>query len=151
MKLCSYMPVCLKVKGENCLVVGGGKVAYRKISVFRNFGAKITCISPEIIAPIERLRSKGKIKCIKSLYPKNISLKKYKLIVAATDNAKVNKKVLSDANKANTLVNVVDKSGPGSIIMPAILKRKGLTIGISTNGQSPAKAKAIRDKLANAI
>lgn len=146
-----YMPVCLDVQKGQCLVVGGGNVALRKITALRRFGASITCISPEFIKPVETLARMKKIKCIKGPYPQRMSLKKYTMVVAATDNPAVNKRIAGDATRDRALVNVVDKSAPGTVIMPAVLKRRGLTIAVSTNGQRPARAKKIRDILANVI
>lgn len=147
----AYMPVCLNIYGKECLVVGGGSVALRKITVLRKFGGRVTCISPAFIKPLERMGSMKKIKCIRQAYPRAISLKRYALVVAATDNPLVNKRVAADGLRDKTLVNVVDKSAAGSIIMPAILKRKGLLLGVSTAGRSPGLAKKMRDILSHAL
>jgi len=146
-----YLPVCLDVRRRKCLVVGGGKVAERKISVLIKFGADITCMSPAFTAGIDRLRKAKKILCVNKGYPKSSSLKKYILAVAATDDPAVNKRVWLDAGRDRVLVNVIDKSAPGTVIMPAILKRKGLVIGVSTGGKSPALSKRIRNIIKDAL
>lgn len=148
---CGFLPVCLDIRDRKCLVVGGGQVALRKIKVLRKFGASITCLSPEIHGELERLGRAGDIKCVKRGYPRNMSLKKFALVIAATNDAGINKLVAADAHRERTLVNVVDKSAPGSVIMPAIFKRKGLTVSVSTGGRAPSEAKKIRDLLKNAL
>ncbi|MBF0521965.1 MAG: bifunctional precorrin-2 dehydrogenase/sirohydrochlorin ferrochelatase [Candidatus Omnitrophica bacterium] len=150
-KMTDYMPICLKVRNEECLVVGGGNVALRKITVLMKFGAKVICLSPEFLRQIEQLGKSGRIKCVKGCYSPKISLKKYTLVIAATDDAKVNKRIAADAARVKTLVNVVDQSAPGTVIMPAILKRPGLVVGVSTSGRSPSRAKKVRDLLSNAL
>ncbi|MBF0494216.1 MAG: bifunctional precorrin-2 dehydrogenase/sirohydrochlorin ferrochelatase [Candidatus Omnitrophica bacterium] len=147
-KRAAYLPICLDVRGKNCIVVGGGRVAERKIKVLLSFGANIKCLSTAFTTALVRLGGLKKIRLIKKRYPKNLSLKKYVLAVAATDDPCVNKKVAADSFRDRTLVNVADKSAPGNFIMPAILKRKGLVVGVSTSGVSPARAKSIRDRLA---
>jgi siroheme synthase-like protein len=141
------MPVCLNIQGEPCLVVGGGRVAWRKISVLKKFGADITCISPEFIGPIKQLGRTGRIRCVKAFYSGRTALKKYVLVFAATDDSAVNKRIAAAAIKRKIPVNVVDQSVPGTLIMPAVLKRKNFVIGVSTGGRSPGDAKALRDRL----
>ena len=57
-----YLPVCLSVHNKECFVVGGGRVASRKISVLRKFGANVTCLSQEFIKPLQFLAERKKIK-----------------------------------------------------------------------------------------
>lgn len=147
----TYMPICLDLREKKCLVVGGGKVALRKIEVLRKFGARVTCVSPEFAGPLERLGNAKKIKCVRQRYSRAIPLKEYALVIAATDDPKVNRMVARDAGHSKTLVNVVDKSAAGSVIMPAIVKRKGIVIGVSTGGRSPRAAQKIRDIVKNAL
>lgn len=146
-----YMPVCINLQGKPCLVVGGGNVAGRKISVLRKFGAAVTCISPKFIQPLERLGALKKIQCIRMPYSTALPLKKYALVIAATDDPQVNRMVAERAGRNKTLVNVVDKSVPGNMIMPAILKHRGFVIGVSTNGHKPNQAKKLRDIIKNAL
>lgn len=145
------MPVCLNLWREHCLVVGGGNVALRKVRTLKKFGASITCLSPAFVKPLESLASEKKIRCVRKFYPRTKCLKKYALVVAATDDPAVNKQVAKDAARDKALVNVADKSSAGTIILPAILKRKGFVIGVSTGGRSPAQAKKMRDRISHAL
>lgn len=146
-----YMPVCLRLYRERCLVVGGGNVALRKVRVLRKFGGLVTCISPEFIHPLASLGREKKIKCIRQPYPRKISLKKYALVIAATDDPRVNIRVARDASRDKTPVNIVDNSVAGTLIMPAILKRKGLLVSVSSGGLSPSEAKKVRDIVSHAL
>lgn len=146
-----YMPVCLDLQGKLCLVVGGGNVASRKISVLIKFGACVTCVSPKFIQPLKRLGALKKIQCIRMPYSKAIALNKYALVIAATDDPQVNRIVADRAGHTKALVNVVDKSACGNMIMPAILNYKGIVLGVSTNGHRPGLAKKIRDIIKNAL
>lgn len=147
----NYMPVCLDINRKDCLVVGGGNVASRKISALLKFGGLVTCLSPEFIKPLKRLGTLKKITCIQQRYGRKMSLKKYALVVAATNDPVVNTMVARHARRDKTLVNVVDSSAPGTITMPAILKRKNFVIGVSSRGLSPRDAKKMRDRLRHAL
>lgn len=146
-----YMPICLRLRGQKCLVIGGGRVALRKINTLRKFGADITCVSPDIVYQLKRLKSQNKIKHVKERYNPRRSLKQYKLVIAATDELCTNQKIAEHAQKEKVLVNIVDGSTQGDVIMPAIIKKSGVLVAISTDGQAPSKAKKVRDSLKNVL
>jgi len=150
-KIPGFMPVCLKLDGEICLVIGGGKVAQRKIIALIKFGTDIVCISPEVTARIQTFIDSKKIKYIKRRYSDKISIKRYKLIVAATADPVLNTKISKRAARENILVNVVTARGEGDIMFPAILRKKDVIIGVSTGGKSPSRAKSVRDSINNVI
>lgn len=151
MKTKSYMPICLDLSGEKCLVVGGGNVALRKINVLLQFGAKVTCISPALVRELDEIRIRRGISHLKARYTDRVSLKPYRLVIAATDDPKVNRRIASRARLDRVIVNVVDGSSSGSFIMPAIIKKRDITVGVSTGGVDPARAKKVRDIIRDAI
>ncbi len=146
-----YLPICVRLQGHRCLVIGGGKVAFRKIKVLRRSGASVTCISPYIVQDLNRLKDENKIKYIKRPYSPKISFKAYKLVVAATDNPYINKQIAEQARREKTLVNVVNTGTQGDVIMPAILKKKDVVVAVSTDGRNPSRAKRIRDGLRDVL
>jgi len=138
-----YYPVLLNLKGKRVVVIGGGKVAERKIRTLRKAGAEITVISPAITKQIEREKQKGGIRHIPRQYKKGDSNKAF-LVIAATDSLEINKKVSENASR---LVNVVDSPSLCNFIVPSVIKRGPLTIAVSTSGVSPALSKSIRKEL----
>ena len=142
-----YYPVNLKIKNKKCVVVGGGKVAERKIKLLLEKGALVTVISPKITFLIEEFWREAKISYLPVAYTSSL-LKDAFLVIAATDDRAVNSRVAEDANQLGTLVNVVDSPAESSFIMPAILSRGDLTIAVSTAGKSPALARKIKEDLA---
>lgn len=135
-----YYPVCLDLKNKRCVVIGGGTVAIRKAKRLVECGAEVLIVSPEIENCI-----KG-IVWIKKGYEVS-DLDKAFLVVAATDNPVINRRVSDDATKANILVNVVDSPELSTFILPALLNRGDLSIAISTAGKCPALSKKIRQDL----
>ncbi|MGO9613354.1 MAG: bifunctional precorrin-2 dehydrogenase/sirohydrochlorin ferrochelatase [Dissulfurispiraceae bacterium] len=138
-----YYPAFINLKGKKCVVVGGGKVAERKIASLLRAGASVEVISPALTVVLEKKRVKGEIAHVKRRY-KSSDLKNAFLVIAATSDKEINKKISQDAP---CLVNVVDTPELASFIVPAVVQRGHLSIAITTSGASPAIAKAIRKEL----
>lgn len=142
-----YYPVNLKIKDKKCVVVGGGKVAERKIKFLLEKEGSVTVISPEITSRLEKLRREGRINHLPVTYFSS-PLKDAFLAIAATNDRTINSHVAKDANRLGILVNVVDSPAESSFILPATLSRGDLTIAVSTAGRSPALARKIKEDLA---
>ncbi len=139
----NYYPAFLNLTGKKAVVVGGGKVAQRKVSALIPSGADITLISPSLTKELRKNLSAGKIRHIPRPYRRG-DLKDAFLVIAATDSAETNRKISKDAP---ALVNVVDVPGECNFIAPSVVKRGHLVIAISTGGASPAFSRAIRKEL----
>lgn len=147
-----YYPVFLNLKGKKCVVVGGGRVAERKVLSLLESGADITVISPDLtkrlrkenVNRLNRVKgSGGNLRHISREYKKG-DLRNAFLVIAATDSMETNKKVSADAPN---LINVADAPLLCNFIAPSVARRGPLTIAISTSGVSPSIAKAIRKEL----
>ena len=142
----AYCPILLKIKGKKCVVVGGGTVALRKVSMLLDCGARVTVISPALHPDLAALAEEKAIRPVHRDYRAE-DLRNATLVIAATDGKKTNRKVAEDARRAGALVNVVDDPGPSDFIVPSILRRGDLIISVSTSGASPALARKIRTRL----
>ena len=138
-----YYPIFLNLKNKSVVIIGGGKVAERKVVTLLKTGADLTVISPELTKKIEREKLKGRIKHIRRQYRKG-DLKNAFLVIAATDSQVINEQVSKDAP---CLVNVVDTPHLCNFIVPSVIKRNPLTIAVSTSGISPALSRSIRKEL----
>ncbi len=135
-----YYPVFLNLKGKNVVVIGGGRVAERKARMLIKAGASVRIISPSLTHNLKKLHEAGKLTYIKRTYKKG-DLRKAFLVIAATSSQQINTKI---ANDAEFLINVIDMPSEGNFIAPSVVNRGPLTIAISTEGASPAIAKALR-------
>ena len=140
-----YYPVCLDVKNRNCLVVGGGSVGARKVLTLLKCSAKVTIVSLTFSEKIKNLEHKN-IRYIKKEYHKN-DLKGMFLVIGATNDIELNKKVWHDTQQKNMLCNIVDFPKTCNFILPAIVRRGDLIIAVSTSGKSPAFARKLRQDL----
>ncbi len=141
-----YFPLLLNITNYPCLVVGGGKVALRKVTSLRNFQVKVTVLAPKICKPLLELQRKHKIKVIKKVYVQE-HLNNFKIVFCATDNPKINRMVRKDCTEKNILLNVADMPDLCDFILPAIIKRGDLTISVSSQGIAPFYVAELRKKL----
>ena len=141
-----YYPIFLDLRDKNVLVVGGGKVAERKILNLLKYGCRIHVVSPELTSQLEKLVANKKIQHIpqQSL---NQAMSEAFMVIAATDDPVVNARIASRAKEQGLLVNAVDQPRDCNFIMPSVVKSGDLQIAISTGGKSPALAKKIRKEL----
>ena len=144
--LMRYYPVYLDISERTCLVIGGGSVATRKVQTLMACGAKVTVVSPEVTSTIQRLYDEKQI--VLKLRPyQSEDLDTAFLVIGATNDESLNLKISGDAENRNLLCNIADRPEVCNFILPSIVHRGDLIIGISTSGRSPAMAKSIRKEL----
>jgi len=137
-------PVNLNLENKKCFVVGGGEVAARKIFGLLDAGAVVEVIAPEVCKKISELAECGKI----ILHREKYSAEKISdgvILIAATDDFELNKKILADGREKNFLVNVVD--GESDFNVPSKIQRGDFLLTISTGGTSPAFSKFVHENL----
>lgn len=141
-----YFPIFLDLKNRHCSVIGGGEVASRRVSLLLDAGAAVTVIAPKVNSSILSAVGGGKVRHIaKEFLPEQ--LEGSTLVIAATDDASVNRKVSEAAKLRAIPVNVVDQPELCTFIMPAIVDRSPVIIAVSTGGASPVLARHIRARL----
>jgi precorrin-2 dehydrogenase/sirohydrochlorin ferrochelatase len=146
----NYYPIFLDLRGRQCLVVGGGEVATRKIEGLLNAGAMVTVISPEVTEAIQEWQSQGELRHLPRCY-RSGDLRGFFIAYAATGIAEVDQQMAAEARSEGVLLNVVDHPTLCGFINPAVLQRGNLTIAISTGGKSPGFAKLVRQQLENFV
>jgi siroheme synthase-like protein len=135
-------PVSLKIDGARCLVVGGGKVALQKARALARGGARLTVVSPELAPAFKRLEARY----LRRPFRPSDATGQF-LAIAATDDSEVNRAVHRECLRRGVLVNVVDVPALCTFIVPSVVRRGPVTLAISTDGESPALAKALRKDL----
>jgi len=131
-------------------VVGGGRVAERKVRSLLKAGALVKVISPKITPSLFRLELKGQI----VHHPRSFrsrDLRGVFLCIAATDDRAINERVSGQALQLKIPVNVVDDPAHSSFIVPAVVEQGDLLVAISTSGKSPALAKFLRQQFQKEI
>jgi precorrin-2 dehydrogenase/sirohydrochlorin ferrochelatase len=141
-----YYPIHLDIQNRNCLVVGGGGVGTRKVMALLKSGARVTVVSPEISEKLKNVEESARL-TLKSRPYRTEDLAGMFLVIGASDDETLNRKISSDAEHRNILCNIADRPEVCNFILPAIVRRDDLVITISTSGRSPALAKKLRKKL----
>lgn len=146
--LMRYYPLFLNLEGRRCLVVGAGEVGCRKIRALLDCGARevlVVDVSSASKAMEELSEAAGLRFEQREFAEKDIEGKT--LVIAATSNQAVNRRVQELCERNNILCNVADQPELSSFIVPATVRQGDLNIAVSTSGNSPALAKHIRKKL----
>lgn len=138
-------PINVRIRDRNVVVIGGGRVAHRKVLGLLDAGAKVKIVSPKLTNELLLLSQSGQISWQPEPYTKE-NLEGALLIVAATNDQETNQAVKRDA-APNQLVNLADDPEQSDFQVPSVLKRGKLTIAVSTSGASPVLAKKIRRQL----
>ena len=141
-------PISLNIEGRLCLVVGGGKVAERKVLSLLECGALVRLVSPDISEGLKDLALSGKVKYFADKYSVKY-LDQVFLVIGATNDDQVNAIISSDCLERGLLINIVDDPPRGNFYVPAVVRRGHLQIAVSTDGKSPLLARKIRERLEN--
>jgi uroporphyrin-III C-methyltransferase/precorrin-2 dehydrogenase/sirohydrochlorin ferrochelatase/precorrin-2 dehydrogenase/sirohydrochlorin ferrochelatase len=122
---------------EDCLIVGGGQVALRKVQVLLDFGARVFVVAKEISQEIQDLASENRnlSYSIRLFSPEDLDNRR--LVVVATSDGELNSEISSLCNERRIPVNVVDDQKKCSFIFPSYVKEKNLVGAFSSGGKSP--------------
>ncbi len=147
----SYLPLFIETTGKKCLIVGGGKVASRKLIPILKTKMKVTLISPEVIEEIELNFQKNKnLKIIKRKFePEDIEGQF--LIIAATNEKTTNQKIAKLSKDNNILVNMAEDSLSGNTLIPSVVDRDPIKIAVSSGAASPILTRLVKTKLETVI
>jgi uroporphyrin-III C-methyltransferase/precorrin-2 dehydrogenase/sirohydrochlorin ferrochelatase len=138
-----HLPLFADLKQRAALVVGGGIVAERRVTLLLEAQAAVSVIAPELTERLAELAAEGRITHSPRAYADD-PLDPYWLVIAATDDRGVNTAVAAAAEAAKRFCNVVDDPELCTFIMPAIVDRSPVTIAIGSSGLSPVLARWIK-------
>ncbi len=141
-----YYPAFLDLKNRPCLVIGGGQVGERKVKTLQSCGARVYLISRELSPYLKDEVEQDRINLLAPSYDAKY-LEDMFLVIGATDDPDLNKKISREALEHRLLCNIADDPEACNFILPSLVSRGDLTIAISTAGKSPALAKKIRRDL----
>jgi siroheme synthase-like protein len=137
---------CLDVSGRRCVVVGGGRVGHEKAAGLVACGSRVTVVSPELHPSFSELD----VEWARRRYrPRD--LKNAFLVIAATSDNEVNRRVYRDAERRGMLCNVADVPELCNFILPAVHREGPIAVAVSTGGASPALAKRLRSQIAELV
>ncbi|MCY7904925.1 precorrin-2 dehydrogenase [Bacillus inaquosorum] len=139
------LPLHISLEKKKVVIAGGGSIALRRLKTVLSEGADITLVSPDVEPEIKEMADNRRIRWISRTIEKEDCLDAF-LIIAATDNAAVNKEIAQTALPFQ-LVNCVSDAELGNVYIPKIVKRGHVTVSVSTNGASPKHTKELAEKV----
>ncbi len=140
-------PVNLVLDGRSCLVVGGGRVALRKVEGLLACGARVTVVAPAVDPGLGRLPGVTVVE--RGWQPDDLD--GTWLVIAATDDPEVNGAVFREGERRGVWVNGADDPANCSFTLPSVVRRGDLQVTVSTGGRSPALATWLRRRLEGEI
>ena len=139
-------PVSLAIRGKLCIIIGGGRVAERKVKGLLEAGAYVRVVSPDVTDGLKALAEEGRIDWRKKTYSYD-DLHNGWLVFAATNHREIQELICRQAEENGQLINVADDPDCCNFQVPASVRRGDLTVTVSTNGKSPAVSAMIRKEL----
>jgi uroporphyrin-III C-methyltransferase/precorrin-2 dehydrogenase/sirohydrochlorin ferrochelatase len=144
------LPIFLDIKERPCLVVGGGEIALRKVANLRRAGAAVTVVAPTLAEPLRRQAEQGEIAHLERPFEDD-DLEGVHLVIAATAERGVNRRVGELARERRIPVNVVDQPQECTFLLPSVIDRSPVVVAVSTSKASPVLARLLRTRLESVI
>ena len=157
----AYFPMFVDMTERECLIVGGGNVAYRKVIVMLDFGAKITVVAEDICDELRKLtiddiasedktgsytaNKENRITFIKRRFERK-DCDGMEMVIAATDDNALNHEIAEYCKANDIMVNAVDQKADCSFIFPSYIKEKNLVAAFSSGGNSPVLTQYLKGK-----
>lgn len=145
----SFYPISLNLHNRLCLVVGGGKVAERKIKSLLAAGASVRLVSPDATPNLQAMAEDGRIDWRREAYAADGTDAQHGvfLVMACTNNRAINAEVTRNAQAQQLLVLCADDPEAGNFQSAAQITRGDLVLTVSTGGGSPTLAAVLRERL----
>jgi uroporphyrin-III C-methyltransferase/precorrin-2 dehydrogenase/sirohydrochlorin ferrochelatase len=146
-----FLPVFINIRQQPCIVIGGGEVAARKVTLLLKAGAEVTVVAPDLCDALRQAAIRHIDQEFENRLLDDAKLFGLKLIIAATDDHAVNLAVHAAATTRGIPVNVVDTPALCTFVMPAIIDRAPIIVAVSSGGAAPVLARLLRARLETMI
>lgn len=151
-----YFPFFMEIADKNGVIVGGGRVAARKVEKLLSFGPRLTVVAPQMEECIrnqetQAQKESGAVLMLKEREFRMEDLAGADFVIAATDDSALNDRISEYCKARRIPVNVADDKEKCSFFFPALVREGNMTVGISTDGESPAASSWMRKEIARII
>lgn len=143
----SYFPMFINLQNKNIVIIGAGKIAFRRTISLINTGCNIKIIAPNILEQFYDIQYKN-LTIIKDFYNEKY-LKDAFIVLAITDNKDINDKIHLYCKKNNIIVNIASEQKKCDFFFPGVIYKQGYTIGVCGDGKNHTLIKDIVKKLKN--
>lgn len=140
-----YFPLFIDISKKRIVVIGGGKIGERRIETLLEFSDHIVVISPKVTDRLKDLSRDGRIEWISDVYREEMT-EGADLVLAATDDAACNTRVVEDCRARGIPVNTSHRKELCDFYFPGIIRQENLVMGFSSGGQDHRKVRELREK-----
>ena len=145
-----YFPLFVNLKDVKTVIIGGGSIAQRRALVLSDFCGDITLVSPDITNGLKELSDAGRIRVIKRKYERS-DIEGAAVVLALTDDAKLNERIHDDCKELGILVNVSTDKSLCDFYFPSVVRKGSMVAGICASGTAHKKVKEIRETVEEAM
>lgn len=142
----AYFPMFVDISKKKIVVIGGGKIAARRVKTLLIFAEDITVIAPDICDTLWKLSRGGSIQCWKREF-RTEDIQEAQIVLAATDRREINAEIVRYCREHGILVNTADDKGTCDFYFPSVVKKGNVIIGINSGGDSPEEVKRVRKEI----
>ncbi|MEG3767536.1 siroheme synthase CysG [Alteromonas sp. 14N.309.X.WAT.G.H12] len=145
-----YFPLFIDTHAAQCLIVGAGEVAARKLELILKSEAKVTVVAPQMCSTVAGYQDHPSVTLIQRPFQAQ-DLENKTLVFVATSDSELNASIHDLAVQRDILVNVVDNTPLCQFITPSIIDRSPIVIALSSGGVAPVLLRYLRQKLESLI
>ena len=144
-----YFPMFVDISTKRILVIGGGKIAARRVRTLLKFAEHIEVTAPEICDEKEVPQAVWSSRKVLEEDLKDTSdfLNGADIVLTATDDRELNQKIVSACRMRKILVNTADDKSLCDFYFPAVTEKDGVVIGMNSGGKSPKTVRKVREYL----
>lgn len=146
-----YFPVFIDISEKKIAVVGGGKVAERRVETLLKFAERITVISPDVTEEIHKRADEGRVQWIREAIHTECAAKRLlndaDMVLAATNDRESNERIMYICREQGIPVNVSHRKEMCDFYFPAVVVQEGVTVGITSGGGNHKKAGKVREQV----
>ncbi len=139
-----FFPAFIDLSSKKVLVVGGGKVAERKVKSLLRFTRNIRIVAPKVSRELERVAEREGLELVRRHF-RSSDLRGVDLVIVAVDKISLQERIFRMCERRGILCNSVDSPRLCSFLFPSLIVRGDVTVGISTSGRAPALSRRLRE------
>ena len=145
-----YFPLFMDISDKKIVVIGGGNIAARRVKVLSQFCRNLTVVAPRIHPDLLALEEKGQIRVIRREYEREDIYDAW-MVLATTDQHKLNEEIYSVAKCLGALVNVASNREKCDFHFPGIVKKNHFVVGINASGMDHKGAARLKKRIEEAV
>lgn len=144
-----YFPIFTDISDYKIIVVGGGKVAQRRVETLLQFAEDITVIAPAVTEELREFREQNRIVWVEKSYGHEMDemLKGADMVLAATDDSQCNEQIVKVCKSCGVLVNASHKKELCDFYFPAVVVKEHAVAGVTASGMNHIQVKYLREKI----